>query len=381
MKYLPLVWSGIWRKPGRTILILLQVALATSLFGMLQGLKSGVEQSVANMRADVLFVGPAVGGGPPPVAYQEQIAAIPGVKAVTHADFMIGTYQQPTQLVAALAVDPSNGMIATMAPDLFTIPPADLAALHKTRTGALISEDIGRKYGWHIGDRIPIASTTVNKDGSANWAFDVVGHFTDHEPGEASLIVINYDYLNEGRVQGKDTVRNFYALISDPQRAADMSASIDAAFANSPVGTQTTSLKEIMQLTLKAIGDLSLAIGGIISAVLVALLFSTSTMMMQTMRERTPELAVLKTVGFTDRAVFWMLVVEAVGVCVAAAALGLGLATLIFPYAAKFVAGLSMPLLVVVAGLLGAALIALISVAVPAWQAARLQVVDGLAGR
>jgi len=152
-------------------------------------------------------------------------------------------------------------------------------------------------------------------------------------------------------------------------------------FANSPVETRTASFKENAQLQMKQIGDLNFAIRSILSAVLVALLFSTSTMMMQNIRERTPELAVLKSLGFTDRAVFLMVLAEALVTCVLAALIGLALAWGVFPYAAKFVAGLTMPVIVIASGVLGAVLVALISAAVPAFRAARLQVVDALAGR
>jgi putative ABC transport system permease protein len=132
---------------------------------------------------------------------------------------------------------------------------------------------------------------------------------------------------------------------------------------------------------MRSIGDLNFLIRSIISAVLVALLFSTTTMMMQTIRERTSELAVLKTLGFSDRAMFLMVVGEGVVVCIAAALVGLALAMGAFPWAAKFIPGLSMPPIVIGLGLAGAVLVALISAALPASRAARLQVVDALAGR
>src|SRR4029077_3160787 len=127
------------------------------------------------------------------------------------------------------------------------------------------------------------------------WTFQIVGLVTDHEPGEAGFIVINYKYLDEGRALNKGTVRNFYAIIADPQRAAEMSDSVDRAFANSSNETKTASFRENAQQQMRSIGDVNFLIRAVISAVLVALLFSTTTMMMQTIRERTPEFAVLKT--------------------------------------------------------------------------------------
>jgi putative ABC transport system permease protein len=381
VKYLPLIWSGIWRKPGRTILVLLQVAVAFALFGLLQGMKSGVDRSVANTRADVLFVGTAnVGGAPLPLSYLERLKSIPGMKDVAFADGFLGTYQRPTQAVFVLAIPPTR-LWLTLTPEIFLVLPQDLDALEKTRNGALVTTDIAKKYGWRIGDRIPLNSNTLQLDGSGTWNFQIVGTFTDHEPGEAGFIVANYDYLNEARALNKGTVRNFYALISDPKHAAQMSDTIDHLFVNSSNETTTASFREGAQQQMRSIGDLNFLIRSVISAVLVALLFSITTIRMQTIRERTPELAVLKTLGFSDRSIFLMVVGENLLICIVAALIGLALATGVFPYTAKFIPGLSMPLAVVGFGLIGAVLVALITAAPPALRAARLQVVDALAGR
>ncbi|HEY4210986.1 MAG TPA: FtsX-like permease family protein [Steroidobacteraceae bacterium] len=381
MKYLPLVWSGIWRKPGRTALVLLQVAVAFALFGVLQGMKTGVDNAVAKARADVLFIGPAVfGGAPLPHSSLDRLRTIPGVKTVSFADGLLGTYQKPNQFVFALAIDPGDEWM-TLVPELVTFPPHSLEALRKTRTGVLITTDLGKKYGWHVGDRIPMNSALKQKDGSGTWTFDVVGYLTDRELGQDNLMVMNYSYLDEARLLNKGTVRNLYAIVDDPRHAAEVSAAIDRVFANSSNETQTASFRELSQQQMRQIGDLNFAIRSIVGAVLVALLFSTATMMMQTIRERTAEFAVLKTLGFTDRGVFLTIVAEALCVCTAGALVGLALAWGIFPYAAKFVAGLSMPLIVIAIGVAGAVCIAVLSAVVPAFRAARIPVADALAGR
>ena len=381
MKYLPLVWSGIWRKPGRTALVFLQVAVAFALFGVMQGMKSGVDRSIANTRADVLFVAPAdFGGAPLPLAYLGRLRALHGMKSVSFADGFLATYQRPTEQVFVLAIPPTD-LWLTLVPEIFQVLPKDLAALQNTRNGVLITTDIGKKYGWRIGDRVPLTSNTLQSDGSGTWTFQIVGTVTDHEPGEAGFIVANYDYLDAARVLNKGTVRNFYAVISDPKRAAEMSDTIDHAFANSSNETQTASFRENAQQQMRSIGDLNFLIRAVMGAVLVALLFSITTIMMQTIRERTPELAVLKTLGFDDHAISLMVVGESLLICVAAALVGLALAMGVFPYTAKFIPGLSMPMSVVGFGLIGAVLVALITAAPPAARAAKLQVVDALAGR
>ncbi|HXR92716.1 MAG TPA: FtsX-like permease family protein [Steroidobacteraceae bacterium] len=381
MKYLPLIWSGIWRKPGRTALILLQVALGFALFGVLQGMKSGVERSIANTRADVLYVGPGVFGGTPlPISYADRLKSIAGVKTVLAADGIPTSYQNPKQFVFVLGIVPTDDYL-TLLPDIFQVEPKALHALRDTRNGALITQDIGKKYGWHVGDRIPLTSSVLKTDGSGTWDFQIVGMMTDHETGEGGFIVTNYTYLDESRASNKGTVRNFYVVASDPMHAGEVSSAIDRAFTNSPNETQTQSFRELRQQQLQSIGDLNFAIRSIVSAVLVALLFSTAAMMMQSIRERSPELAVLKTLGFSDRSVYAMVVAEGIVVCVVAALVGLALATGVFPYASKFVPGLSMPSDVIGLGVVGAVFIALISAALPASKAARLPVVEALAGR
>jgi putative ABC transport system permease protein len=194
-------------------------------------------------------------------------------------------------------------------------------------------------------------------------------------------VFANYDYVDEARAVNKGTVGHFYAIVSDPQQAAAVSDAIDRAFANSASPTRTASFRENSQQAMRSLGDLNFAIRSILSAVLVALVFSTATMMMQTVRERTPELAVLKTLGFGNRTVFFLVAAESLLVCIAASLAGLALAWIAFPLAAKYMPGLSMPMVVVAFGILGAVLVALISVSLPGLRAARLNIVDALAGR
>jgi putative ABC transport system permease protein len=243
----------------------------------------------------------------------------------------------------------------------------------------LITPDIGKKYGWHIGDKIPLTTSTVQANGSTTLTFDIVGMILDHERGADSLVVANYYYLDEARALNKGTVGHFYAIPSDPKRAAAVSDAIDRTFANSASPTLTTSFRERTQQAMQSLGDLNFAIRWILSAALAALMFATATMMMQSVRERPPELAVLKTLGFGNRMVFILVAAESLLVCTAASLTGMALAWIAFPLA--YMPGLSMPMVVVALGILGAVLVALISVSVPGLRAARRNIVDALAGR
>jgi putative ABC transport system permease protein len=381
MRYLPLIWSGIWRKPGRTILIFLQVSVAFALFGMLQGLKTGVEHLIAEARADLLIVHSRVGlfASSLPLGMLEQIKSLPGVKVIDPVELFGGTYQKPTQRVGIVAVRPDEDWTSAFT---FLIAPEYLDAFRKIRTGALARVELAKKYGWKVGDRVPLLTNMAQLSGSKDWTFDIVGTFTDKDIGGGNdNILINFAYLDEARLVGKGTVQHFNVAVSDPTLAVTVADEIDRRFANSSNETRTESLRELAQSNMQAIGDLNFLIRAIVGAVFVALLFATATMMMQSIRERTPELAVLKTVGFTDGSVFTLVLIEALVVCVAAAALGLALATQVFPFAARIVHGLSMPWVIVVLGLACAVLVALISAAVPAVLAARLKVATALANR
>ena len=177
MKYLPLIWSGIWRKPGRTILIFLQVMIAFALFGMLQGLRTGTQTAMANIRADVLYVRAAVRGGAAlPRAVLEPLRDVPGVRYVTFVDTLQGTYQKPNQSVFVLAIDASPVWL-TMLPEFMTVQKKDLDALRGSRTGVLIDPFMTKKFGWRVGDKIPLTSATLQANGSGNWTFDIVGNY------------------------------------------------------------------------------------------------------------------------------------------------------------------------------------------------------------
>jgi putative ABC transport system permease protein len=380
VKFLPLIWSGLWRKPGRTILIFLQVSVAFALFGVLQGLKTGVEHLIGQARADLLIVHGSLSLiDPLPLSLLEGIKSVPGVKIVIPVELFVANYQNPSQKMGVVAIRPDEGWLSAFT---FTIAPEYAVAFRKLRTGAIITEGLAKKYGWKIGDHIPLKSTIVQMDGSTDWAFDVVGTFTDSDLGAGQdNLLINYDYFDQARVAAKGTVKHFNAAASDPKLAVTVADEIDRRFANSSSETRTESLRELAQSQLQSIGDLNFLIRAIVGAVLVALLFATATMTMQSIRERTPELAVLKTLGFTDGSVFIFVLAEAIVIFIAAGACGLALARLAFPFASKFVPGLSMPGVVVGVGLACAALVAVISAAVPALLAARLKIVTALAIR
>ncbi len=380
MKYLPLVWSGIWRKKSRAVLMLLQIASAFLLFGLLQGLNSGIKQAIAKTHSDRLYVGSSVSLGVPlPNSMLPLLKNVPGVALATRFAQMPSIYQKPGQAVPVDAVDPAAffGMFKD-----YVLPQAQVEALIHDRTGVILGTTIANRYKLKVGDRLPLQSQQPKRDGSNAWTFNIVGVFdVPSQPSGANAAIINFDYLNEARLADQDTSLLFIVLADSPGHATAVSHAIDAAFANSSHETRTQSEGDLFTSQIQRIADLDLIVGGIIGAVFFALLLATGALMMQSIRERVPELALLKTVGFSDPLVMSIILLEAVLFCVFSAGIGMGLASFILPAARTLIGIASMPSSVVVTGIGFAIALAVIGGLAPALRGLRLQVADALADR
>jgi len=380
MKYLPLIWAGIWRKRSRAILMLLQIASAFVLFGVLQGLDAGVNRAIAQSHRDRLYVGSRVAfGNPLPLSMLPRIRSVPGVEYVVERAAFGGTYQRPNQFIPGAAVNADE--FFKMYTEARASPRA-VRALERDRAGAIVGDVTMRKYGWKVGDHIVIDSTVPKLDGSHAWGFDIVGTYdVAQRPTDSVLIIANLAYLNEGRLTNRDHVSFYVAKIASPRDAGTISLAIDNAFANSANQTHTQSGADLAAMQTQQLGDIDFLAHGIIGAVFFALLLATAALMMQSLRERTPELAVLKTLGFSDRAILALILIESVAFCVFAAAIGLAIGAAILPFARREIGFTLVPGIVFVEGIGCAVLLALAGAFVPARRGARLQVVDALAGR
>ena len=379
LKYLPLVWAGIWRKRSRAVLMLLQIASAFALFGLLEGFNAGIKQAIAATRGDRLYVGSNVAlGNPLPISLLGRIRATPGVLAATTRSQLPSTYQSPTQQVPVIAGDASSYFVIY---DEFKASKEAIDALDRTRTGVLVGNATMQKYSWKVGDRVVFQSPVPKADGSRDWAFDIVGTYDTADPANATQLICNFTYVNESRLTERDSTQLFVVRIDSPASASAVIAAIDGAFANSDHETRTQSEADLLTSQIQQIGDLDFIARAIIAAVFFALLFATGALMMQGIRERMPELAVLKTVGFSDRLVVGLIISEAVTFCIFSASLGLALASLLLPLARQQIGNVPMPNTVLLAGVGFAVLLGLIGGAVPAWRGMRLEVADALAVR
>lgn len=382
MKYIPLIWAALRRRKARTLLTFLSIVTAFLLFGVLQGVNLGIRQAVSRMSTARLVVfSRASLGESMPIADAARIAALPGVTAVTGMAILAGTYRRPSNVQIVTGAD--LAAVFRIEPEM-NVPPAELAAALRTRTGVIVGRALARKQGWKIGDRIPLhALGLVKKDGSADWVFDIVGLYDMADPESATQILANYDYINEARASDKNTSLQFVVGVKDPRLAARVAQRIDDLFANSPNQTRTQTERAFLESILRQIGDINYLVNAIVGAVLFTLLFLVANTMAQSVRERIPELAVLKTVGFSDAAVQWLVLAEALLVSVAAAMIGVGLATFAIHFASLTVAGgrMHVPRAVFAAAAGLAVLLALASGVPPAVSARRLNVAAALAGR
>lgn len=380
MKYFPLLWAALWRKKVRTIFTLLSIVVAFLLFGMLQGVNSAFNEAVEKANVNRLITTSSIALTENlPYADLAQIEALPGVARVAHASWFGPYYQDPKNFIFTFPVEPERYF--AVYPEL-VLPKDQLAAFQQTRTGAVIGADLARKYGWKVGDRVPLHSTIWTKpDGTSDWNFDVVGIYENpSNRSQENAFFFNYKYFDEGRSFGKGSVGWYIIQVKDPSQSAQVAAAVDKLFANSTDETKTETEKEFQQAFLKQIGDINMIVTYILFAVFFALLFATGSTMMQSVRERVPELAVLKTLGFSDGAMLTLVLCESTLLCVLAAVLGLLIAWALFPGLKDVIGVVSLPLPVIIEGFVVALLLAFITGIVPAWRAKRLDIVEALRG-
>jgi putative ABC transport system permease protein len=382
MKFLPLIWAGIWRKPVRTVLTFLCVLVMFLLVGALHGVNAALGDIINSMSDTRLRIQSRVNISEPlPLAHLARIERVPGVEGVGYYNFFGGYYQEPTNTFGSGAVDISR--ITVMFPEI-RMPPEAVEKMKHTRDAVVIGEDLAKEYGWKVGDRIPVRSNVwVRKDGAPEWSFEIVGIFGWTNSLPANELWMNYDYFDEARTFGNGTVTLYFARIASPERAAAVSDEIDRQFANSTFETQTQNERDWVRARMSQAGDIGFFINAIIGAILSSLLLVTAFTMMQSVRERIPELAVLKTYGFGNASVVSLVVGEALLICVVAAGLGLTAAYFAEPPIYRLIGagGLRLPWSVIGAGFALAAALALVSSVLPARRAQTLNIVDALAAR
>lgn len=381
MKYLPLVWRNLWRRKVRTTFTLLSIFIAFLLFGLLMTIRQTFSLGVDLAGLDRLMVIHKISIIMPlPSSYQQQLRTVPGVDVATHNTWFGGVYQDPTNFFATIAVEPEPYF--SIYPEVH-VPPEQMKAWIADRQGAVIGVDLAKRFNWKVGDRIPLKSFYRQKNGSDVWEFNIAGIY-DAEPGfDKTQFFFRYDYLDEARDprNGAGTVGWYVIKIKDSSQSKQLATTFDEMFANSQAETKTTTEKGFIDGFAKQVGD----IGSIMIAILVAVLFTillvVGNTMAQAVRERTSELAVLKTLGFTNAGVLALVLAESLFIAAVGGGLGLFAAWAIVAQGDP-TGGLLSPFVLPRADVaLGLALIAATGLAsglLPAAGAMRLKITDAL---
>lgn len=327
MKYLPLLWSSLWRKKTRTIFTLLSVFVAFLLFGILMTIRTAFSFGVEIAGIDRLVLIHKVSLIMPlPISYLERLRATEGVTLVSHQTWFGGVYQDPSNFFAQMAVEPETFM--KLYPE-FRIPPDQAKAWLADRQGAIVGVDLAKRFGWKVGDKIPIQGTIWRPKKGEIWEFNIVGLYDGDKGVDKTQLMFRYDFLDENRIRGEGLVGWYVVRIADPSKAHEMAAKFDSMFANSTAETKTTTEKGFVEGFAKQIGD----IGAIMIAILVAVLFTmllvAANTMAQSVRERTAEVGVLKTLGFSNASILILVLSESVLIAVIGGGLGLFAAWLI----------------------------------------------------
>ena len=380
MKYLPLLWANLRRKRVRTTLTFLSVVVAFLLFGLLEAVSyaltggaelAGQDRLVTQHRVSLIQYLPK--------NYLDRIRTLDGVKVATSQDWFGGIYRDDRNQITATAVEPDS--FFEVYPE-FAVSPEQMKAWRSTRTATIVGRDVAERFGWKVGDKVPLRSNIFRKrDGGDTWDLDVVGIY-HVENGDNTNMFLQYDYLNEARTYGHDEVGWIIMRIDDPNRAAAIESTVDALFANSSTETRTTTESAFLQGFANQMGNIGRIVTIVAAAVFFTMLLVTANAMAQSVRERVRDIAVMRTLGFSNGSIVTLVLVEGLLITVLGSVVGLWLGDALAKSVGKqmqqFLPLMMTPPNSYVAGLILAVGLGVLSCAIPCLQVSRLEVVDQL---
>jgi putative ABC transport system permease protein len=388
MKYLHLVWAALFRRKTRTLFTLLSILAAFLLFGLLDSVRMAFANAGGSIvGADRLVTMSKVSFTLSlPKSLLPRIQAVPGVAEVSYANWFGGVYQEPRNFFP-------NEAVADNFLDLYPewiMPAEQRKAFKATRTGAIVGQSLADRFHWKLGDKIPLQATIFpKKDGSNTWIFDLVGiyHVRDEKlKGQENVMFFNWDYLNEAsRFAGNSTVGWYAEKLADRGQADSVAQAVDRLSADSDHETKTQSEQSFTTALVSQFANIGLIVGAIMAAVFFTLVLLTGNTMAQAVRERVPELAVLKTIGFSNQSVLGLVLAESVLLLLLGGSIGVAVSGIVVDVVrAKL--GDQLPLArldstIWLSGLALMVVIGLVVGALPAVRGMRLRIVDALSGR
>jgi putative ABC transport system permease protein len=380
-KYLPLLAASLRRKRLRTFFTLASIVVAFLLFGLAESLRYSLQSGVDVAGADRLLTMHKVSFTQLlPQSYENRIRAIDGVIDVTPQTWFGAWYQDERNQIPTFPVKPDPFL--RMYPE-YVVPEEQRLAWIVDRSGILIGRGLADLTGWQVGEAVPLRSSIWRKaDGSDVWDVTVRAIYDLPQGGDTRQILMHQEYFEEGRGQGRGLVGWYVVKVADVDRAAAISRQIDLQFANSPAETKTSSERAMAQSFVNQVGNIGAILRAIVTAVFFTMLLVTANTMAQSVRERTNEIGVLKTLGFTNGGVLGLVLAEAVLITVIGGALGLAgawwLGVQFEPVFRQYLPGFRVPADAIVLGAVFMVGLGLVAGAVPAAQAMRLRIVEAL---
>lgn len=381
MKYLHLLWANLGRKKLRTSLTLASIVVAFLLFGILQTMNAALTGGAELAGADrlitmnkVTFIQPL------PESHLTRVRGVEGVKVATPYSWFGGVYQDDRNQVFSFAVDPETFL--QVYPE-YELTEEERQAWFNDRAGAIVGSATAQQYGWEVGDTIPLRSSIYsNQDGTQIWEMNILAIFT--AKNDSASLFFHNEYLDEARTFGQDSIGMIVLRVDDPNRSVEIADRIDALFANSANETKTDNESAFMQAWANQMGNIGALVTAVATAVFFTLLLVIANTMGQSVRERTNELAVLKTIGFARGSVTALVLAESMLLTILGAIIGLALASLIaaglsnVPVLVQYFPSLALPPSALAVGAVLALVLGALASALPAAQAWQLKIVDAL---
>lgn len=379
-----LIRKNLFRKKTRAVLMMVAIFVAFLLFGVLGSFERSFNSGETSAAANRLVVNNKINFTQPmPLAYLNRVRGVEGVRLATHLNWFGGYFQEQRNFIPSFAVEPDT--YVEMYRDDFAFVPEQKAAFLADRTAIAIGESIARKYGWKIGDRIPLTSNifTNQSTGNRTWDFTVAAIVAPaRDLIGTDVVFFHYDYFNETRSFGRDFIGSIVIETTDAAVNDKVVAAVDGMFANSAFETATVTEAAFNKSFADQLGNIALIVTLVVGAAFVTILMIVGNTMMMAIRERTREIGVLKTLGFPNGRIFRMVLGESLLLSFIGGGLGLlaayGACRVLAPMASTFAPGLTLGPSVIAAGVGFMILLGLVTGVIPALNALRLNIVSAL---
>ena len=329
-RWLPLVWANMRRRKLRLILTFASILVAFMLFGLLEALRTSMVEGVNMAGADRLSLRNNAGlTASLPLAYYEKIKAVEGVRAIASTSWFGAEYrtpQNPKQPFALFSTQPAS-LLDVMPEIAGKLTPEETKAWLQDRQALLVGAQLAKMFGWKKGDRVPIRSQfRLKTDGTGVWDFNIVAIYESGSPWIDGAAYMNYDYYNEALAFDKDMIGSASIRVHDPKQGPAIARKLDAMFANSQFETQTATEREVAKQWQDQIGDMTIIVTSVTLAVFFTMLLVTANRMAQSVRERTNEIGVMKTLGFSATLIVSLVLLESMLMTITAGLAGIGIA-------------------------------------------------------